>query len=373
MDPNRVLEERLTQFFSLDEIKDICSDLGINYDSLTGDSKKAKVKELLTLVGKTGHLIHLVNICKKERPMVRWDDAYYGDIQHHQTSSTDGEQLDELIVAQYLNTASQNVEELGTILYRVFTLIADFNIRAKHAYEKTERLGNVSAKNFELYLKVLKELGDHVKEVSRQLKLQTVLLSKATIAVQQSSSLAFKHWPNGYLNTIIALWIINSMKNGLDRAPAGINTIRSVREGFLTWKEGPPTFIRSAKRAISVLDNLEIEYDKTCRALSSLYEDFLSTLENNLEANADKVQTDDQMAHRQISGSLPIILLVTVTKVEAQAVLELFSEDAGIPWQREHIGDKTYHALGIIAGACVYMVKSEMGGERSWSSITYHI
>ena len=55
------------------------------------------------------------------------------------------------------------------------------------------------------------------------------------------------------------------------------------------------------------------------------------------------------------------VLLVTVTKVEAQAVLDLFSKASGLPWERRFIGDKTYYALGQIGGVNIVMVQSEMG------------
>ncbi|MCP4550220.1 MAG: hypothetical protein GY835_27480 [bacterium] len=55
------------------------------------------------------------------------------------------------------------------------------------------------------------------------------------------------------------------------------------------------------------------------------------------------------------------ILIVTVTKVEAQAVLDVFSQAAGAGWTRQAIGQKTYYDLGIHGGAPVFMVQSEMG------------
>ena len=55
------------------------------------------------------------------------------------------------------------------------------------------------------------------------------------------------------------------------------------------------------------------------------------------------------------------ILIVTVTKVEAQAVLKAFSQAAGARWTRQAIGKKTYYNLGIHGGAPVFMVQSEMG------------
>ena len=69
----------------------------------------------------------------------------------------------------------------------------------------------------------------------------------------------------------------------------------------------------------------------------------------------------------------PNILLVTVTKVEAQAVLKIFSDASGQPWQRRIIGDKTYYSLGVIGGAEVFMVQSEMGAATSGGAlITVH-
>jgi len=58
---------------------------------------------------------------------------------------------------------------------------------------------------------------------------------------------------------------------------------------------------------------------------------------------------------------MPTILLVTVTEIEAKAVLSTFSQAAGQPWKRHPIGGKTYYALGRISGAEIYMVQSEMG------------
>ncbi len=58
---------------------------------------------------------------------------------------------------------------------------------------------------------------------------------------------------------------------------------------------------------------------------------------------------------------MPTILLVTVTETEAKAVLSTFAQATGQPWKRQHIGGKTYYALGRIAGVEVYMVQSEMG------------
>lgn len=55
------------------------------------------------------------------------------------------------------------------------------------------------------------------------------------------------------------------------------------------------------------------------------------------------------------------VLIVTVTKTEAAAVLDLFPTAAGTPWERRTIDGKIYYALGEVGGIQVFMVQSEMG------------
>jgi nucleoside phosphorylase len=60
------------------------------------------------------------------------------------------------------------------------------------------------------------------------------------------------------------------------------------------------------------------------------------------------------------------VLLVTVAEVEARAVLDLFPKSKLL-----HIGDQTYHDLGIIGNTRVSMVQSEQGpGGQSGSILT---
>jgi nucleoside phosphorylase len=55
------------------------------------------------------------------------------------------------------------------------------------------------------------------------------------------------------------------------------------------------------------------------------------------------------------------ILIITVTRTEARAVLDTFSQAAGQEWTRQAIGKKTYYSLGNHGGVPVFMVQSEMG------------
>ncbi len=61
------------------------------------------------------------------------------------------------------------------------------------------------------------------------------------------------------------------------------------------------------------------------------------------------------------ADSTPCVLIVTVTKVEVQAVLDVFSKAAGKRWTRRFIGSKTYYNLYTHGGVPVFMVQSGMG------------
>ncbi|MCP4695981.1 MAG: hypothetical protein GY862_03895 [Gammaproteobacteria bacterium] len=62
------------------------------------------------------------------------------------------------------------------------------------------------------------------------------------------------------------------------------------------------------------------------------------------------------------------ILIVTVTKEEAQAVLEVFPAESGK--NRRSIGNKTYYSLGVCSGAPVFMVQSEPGAVTPGGSLS---
>lgn len=58
--------------FNIEEFRTICFDLGIDYDSLRGEGKTAKVRELLLLCVQQGRLPELIDLLSKERPGIEW-------------------------------------------------------------------------------------------------------------------------------------------------------------------------------------------------------------------------------------------------------------------------------------------------------------
>ncbi|HKR01886.1 MAG TPA: NB-ARC domain-containing protein, partial [Pyrinomonadaceae bacterium] len=55
------------------------------------------------------------------------------------------------------------------------------------------------------------------------------------------------------------------------------------------------------------------------------------------------------------------VLIVTVTEIESEAVFRTFQEATGQKPKLESIGGRVYHNLGVINGAQIFMVQSEMG------------
>jgi hypothetical protein len=55
------------------------------------------------------------------------------------------------------------------------------------------------------------------------------------------------------------------------------------------------------------------------------------------------------------------ILLVTVTKVETEAVIKQWAKELQQAFSRHFSGDQTFFYLGIVSGAHTWLVQSEMG------------
>jgi nucleoside phosphorylase/WD40 repeat protein len=77
----------------------------------------------------------------------------------------------------------------------------------------------------------------------------------------------------------------------------------------------------------------------------------------------------DLIEHNSIRGTSPLqvdVLLVTVTDIEARAVLDAFPGA-----KLYHLGDQAYHDLGMRRNARIFMVQSEMGsGGQSGAILT---
>lgn len=64
----------LTEYFSEDELKTLCFDLGIDYENLPGEGKEAKSRELIAYCERCGRLLELMEVGEQLRSNVSWKD-----------------------------------------------------------------------------------------------------------------------------------------------------------------------------------------------------------------------------------------------------------------------------------------------------------
>ena len=67
------LRYAINEYFSESDIKELCFDLEIDFESLAGQSKPEKVIELITLFFRNGKIEDLIDYCSDFRPNVSWD------------------------------------------------------------------------------------------------------------------------------------------------------------------------------------------------------------------------------------------------------------------------------------------------------------
>ncbi|MBK9711493.1 MAG: hypothetical protein IPO81_09230 [Kouleothrix sp.] len=66
------LRQIITDFFSDDELRELCFDLGIDYENLPGAGKAAKARELVAYAQRRGRMQDLVTTCQQLRPNAPW-------------------------------------------------------------------------------------------------------------------------------------------------------------------------------------------------------------------------------------------------------------------------------------------------------------
>lgn len=59
-------------YFSLEEIRELCFELRVDYDSLTGEGKPAKIRELILYLYRRDRLYEFVEVVRRKRPQLNW-------------------------------------------------------------------------------------------------------------------------------------------------------------------------------------------------------------------------------------------------------------------------------------------------------------
>jgi hypothetical protein len=65
----------LNEYFNLEEVKELCFVLEVDYDNLGGENKKAKIRELIALLSRDRRLSDLKAKVEAKRPNIAWPDS----------------------------------------------------------------------------------------------------------------------------------------------------------------------------------------------------------------------------------------------------------------------------------------------------------
>lgn len=104
----RTLRRKITNHFSLGELKVLCHDVMVDYDELAGEEKIEKASNLIGYLARRGRLADLVVVLKEERPKVDWEES----IPSPDKQVQDAEKLlptakDDVILRDYLERLQQ--------------------------------------------------------------------------------------------------------------------------------------------------------------------------------------------------------------------------------------------------------------------------
>lgn len=69
------LHRTIDNYFNLDEVNTLCIYLDVDFDNLRGETKQARIRELIVTLARDGRLQSLVDRLRQERENVRWQDV----------------------------------------------------------------------------------------------------------------------------------------------------------------------------------------------------------------------------------------------------------------------------------------------------------
>jgi hypothetical protein len=72
------LKDQIKDHFNQNDLKELCFNLGLDFEDLPGETRKDKARELVIYCQQHGLLMSLVNQCQKLRPHLSWQDILTG-------------------------------------------------------------------------------------------------------------------------------------------------------------------------------------------------------------------------------------------------------------------------------------------------------
>ena len=70
------LHKALCKSFTLEGIKQLCFELKVDYEELSGETKQSKVRELILYLERRERLCELISLCNFKRDKIDWDKLY---------------------------------------------------------------------------------------------------------------------------------------------------------------------------------------------------------------------------------------------------------------------------------------------------------
>jgi WD40 repeat protein len=67
------LHSNITRHFDDEELRTLCFNIKVDYESLRGEGKGAKARELVALAGRNGEIPKLIAECRRQRPKMTWE------------------------------------------------------------------------------------------------------------------------------------------------------------------------------------------------------------------------------------------------------------------------------------------------------------
>ncbi len=69
-----LLRRNIKQFFNEAEIRDLCFELHVNYEDISGRNRSEKIRELILYFSRQDRITDLIQYCKQQRPHQDWGD-----------------------------------------------------------------------------------------------------------------------------------------------------------------------------------------------------------------------------------------------------------------------------------------------------------
>ena len=195
------------------------------------------------------------------------------------------------------------------------------------------------------------------------------------------------HQETRHINTGGGAYIEGNVNTGGGDFIAGAGKARQAEPGAAPGTGAPSKALEMARRALEILEeqaagytthtipvHVKISLEDKRREVAEMEERLGIPSAQRTRSAASQPDTPAPQHDAQEKTDLPStpahptpgntapasgILIVTATKVEAQAVLNTFAPDK--TWKRQPIGNHTYYSLGQHGEAPAFMVQSEMG------------